>query len=349
MNETVLVTGGTGFVGSWCVAQLLERGYRVRTTVRDLAAEGRVRAVMSGAVDSATGADWPDRLEVVAADLGADDGWAQAAGGVDVVLHVASPMAATRQEDEVVRPAVDGVVRVLRAARDGGARRVVYTSSCGAVYYGHPAQEEPFDETSWTDVSGGAMSAYVKSKALAERAAWDFIAAEGAGLELTTVNPTGIFGPALDPGQISSLGLVKRLLDGSPPACPNLWFGVVDVRDVADLHLRAMTDPRAANERFIASGGPPVSMRDIAQVLKERLGADARRVPTRRLPDWVVRVAGRFDDEVHDLVPLLGQRRSASSAKAERLLGWSARPWPDAVTASAESLLRPAGSTVAAR
>jgi len=349
MNETVLVTGGTGFVGSWCVAQLLERGYRVRTTVRDLAAEGRVRAVMSGAGDSATAADWPDRLEVVAADLGADDGWAQAAGGVDVVLHVASPMAATRQEDEVVRPAVDGVVRVLRAARDGGARRVVYTSSCGAVYYGHPAQEEPFDETSWTDVSGGAMSAYVKSKALAERAAWDFVAAEGAGLELTTVNPTGIFGPALDPGQISSLGLVKRLLDGSPPACPNLWFGVVDVRDVADLHLRAMTDPRAANERFIASGGPPVSMRDIAQVLKERLGADARRVPTRRLPDWVVRVAGRFDDEVHDLVPLLGQRRSASSAKAERLLGWSARPWADAVTASAESLLRPVGSTVAAR
>ena len=157
MNETVLVTGGTGFVGSWCVAQLLERGYRVRTTVRDLAAEGRVRVVMSGAVDSATVADWPDRLEVVAADLGADDGWAQAVGGVDVVLHVASPMAATRQEDEVVRPAVDGVVRVLRAARDGGARRVVYTSSCGAVYYGHPAQEEPFDETSWTDVSGGAM------------------------------------------------------------------------------------------------------------------------------------------------------------------------------------------------
>jgi len=155
------------------------------------------------------GGDWPERLEVVTADLGADDGWAQAAVGVEVVLHVASPMAATRQEDEVVRPAVDGVVRVLRAARDGGARRVVYTSSCGAVYYGHPAQEEPFDETSWTDVSGGAMSAYVKSKALAERAAWDFIAAEGAGLELTTVNPTGIFGPALDPGQISSLGLVK--------------------------------------------------------------------------------------------------------------------------------------------
>jgi dihydroflavonol-4-reductase len=142
---------------------------------------------------------------------------------------------------------------------------------------------------------------------------------------------------------------VKRLLDGRPPACPDLWFGVVDVRDVVDLHVRAMTDPVAAGERFIASGGPPVSMLDIARVLMARVGGDARRVPTRRLPDWVVRVAGRFDDEVHDLVPLLGQRRSASSAKAQRLLGWSARAWEETVTASAESLLRPAGSTAGAR
>ena len=174
-----------------------------------------------------------------------------------MVLHVASPMAATRQEDEVVRPAVDGVVRVLRAARDAGVRRVVYTSSCGAVYYGHPPQPEPFDEASWTDVSSREMSAYVRSKALAERAAWDFVTSEGGDLELATVNPTGIFGPGLDPGHLSSLSLVKRLLDGRPPACPDLWFGVVDVRDVADLHVRAMTDPVAAGERFIASGGPP--------------------------------------------------------------------------------------------
>ncbi len=355
MNDTVLVTGGTGFVGAWCVAQLLERGHRVRTTVRDLAAEPRVRSVMRAAVspdetaDSDEIADRDRRLEVVAADLGVDDGWADATAGVDVVLHVASPMAATRQEDEVVRPAVEGVVRVLRAARDAGVRRVVYTSSCGAVYYGHPAQVEPFDESSWTDTSSREMSAYVRSKALAERAAWDFVAAKGDGLELTTVNPTGIFGPTLDPAQLSSLRLVQRLLDGSPPACPDLWFGIVDVRDVADLHLRAMTDPQASGERFIASSGPPVSMLDIARLLRERLGEDARRVPTRRLPDWVVRAAGRFDAEVHDLVPLLGQRRSASGAKAARLLGWSARPWADTVTASAESLLRPAGSSVAAR
>jgi dihydroflavonol-4-reductase len=346
MNDTVLVTGGTGFVGAWCVVDLLNRGYRVRTTVRDLAAEQRVRSVIGSVVAPET---VRGRLEVVAADLSKDDGWAAATSGVDAVLHVASPMVATREEKAVIRPAVDGVVRVLRAARDAGVRRVVYTSSCGAVYYGHPPQPEPFDEASWTNATSREMSAYVRSKALAERAAWDFVTSEGGDLELATVNPTGIFGPGLDPGHLSSLSLVKRLLDGRPPACPDLWFGVVDVRDVADLHVRAMTDPVAAGERFIASGGPPVSMHDIARVLKDGLGADARRVPTRRLPDWVVRVAGRFDDEVHDLVPLLGQRRSATSAKAQRLLGWSARAWEETVTASAESLLRPAGSTAAAR
>jgi dihydroflavonol-4-reductase len=311
----------------------------VRTTVRDLSAAPRVRTVVGAplAVSEGAGDDATRRLEVVRADLGSDDGWAAAAAGVDAVLHVASPMAATRRADEVVRPAVDGVMRVIRAARDAGARRVVYTSSCGAVYYGHPAQDAPFDETSWTDVSTGAMSAYVRSKALAERAAWELIAEEGGGLELTTVNPTGIFGPALDPGHVSSLGLIRRLLDGRPPACPDLWFGVVDVRDVADLHLRALTEPRAAGERFIASSGPAVSMRDIARVLKNRFGDDAGNVPTRGLPDWLVRLAGRC------------QRRSASSAKAQSLLGWSPRPWREAVVASAESMLRPAVSRVAAR
>lgn len=332
MTERVLVTGGSGFVASWCIAQALEGGYDVRTTVRSLGKESRLRSVLADAVNAG------DRLEVVAADLTSDAGWAAAVAGCTYVLHVASPMIATRRPAEVIQPAVGGVRRVLRAARDGGVRRVIYTSSCGAIYYGHPAQPEPFDETSWTNLDASNMSLYVRSKTLAERAAWDFIAAEGGGLELATVNPTGIFGPTLDPENASSLDLIRRLLDGSPPATPNLWFGIVDVRDVADLHLRAMISPEAAGQRYIASAGDVVSMLDIARVLREELGPQAAKVPTRALPDWLVRLVGRFNTEVGDLVPLLGQRRNATSAKAQRELGWSSRPWRETVVASARSL-----------
>ena len=333
MTDRVLVTGGNGFVATWCIVRALEQGFDVRTTVRSLSKEPRLRSILAGAVDAG------DRLEVVLADLTSDSGWAEAVAGCSYVLHVASPMIATRRPEEVIRPAVEGVHRVLRAARDGGVRRVVYTSSCGAIYYGHPAQTEPFDETSWTNLEASNMSLYVRSKTLAERAAWDFIAAEGGSLELATVNPTGIFGPALDPENASSLDLIRRLLDGSPPATPNLWFGVIDVRDVADLHLRAMTDPDAAGQRYIASSGNVVSMRDIARVLREQLGPQAAKVPTRALPDWLVRLVGRFNTEVGDVVPLLGQRRNATSVKAQRELGWSARPWRETVVDSARSLL----------
>lgn len=333
MTDRVLVTGGNGFVATWCIVRALEQGFDVRTTVRSLSKEPRLRSILAGAVDAG------DRLEVVLADLTSDSGWAEAVAGCSYVLHVASPMIATRRPEEVIRPAVEGVHRVLRAARDGGVRRVVYTSSCGAIYYGHPAQTEPFDETSWTNLEASNMSLYVRSKTLAERAAWDFIAVEGGSLELATVNPTGIFGPALDPENASSLDLIRRLLDGSPPATPNLWFGVIDVRDVADLHLRAMTDPDAAGQRYIASSGNVVSMLDIARVLREQLGPQAAKVPTRALPDWLVRLVGRFNTEVGDVVPLLGQRRNATSVKAQRELGWSARPWRETVVDSARSLL----------
>jgi dihydroflavonol-4-reductase len=307
--------------------------YTVRTTVRSADKEAAVRSAVSRAVDPG------DRLTFTVVDLLSDAGWDAAVEGCDHVLHVASPLIATKDEQAVIRPAVDGVVRVLRAARDGGVQRVVYTSTCGAIYYGHPPQAEPFDESSWTDVQAGGMSAYVKSKALAERAAWDFMDAEGGALELTTVNPSGIFGPALAPDVTSSLTLIKRLMDGRMPACPDLWLGIVDVRDVVDLHVRAMTSPEAAGERFIATQGPAVSMLEIATVLKRRLGDAAKRVPERKLPDWIVRLIGRFNTEMGDLVPLLGQRRNATSAKAQRELGWTPRPWQDAVTATAQSLV----------
>jgi nucleoside-diphosphate-sugar epimerase len=329
----VLVTGGSGFVGSHVIVQLLQAGHDVRTTVRSLKREPEVRKMI--AAGGASG----DHLTFFAADLERDPGWLEAIAGCDYVIHVASPMPATqpKNEDELILPAREGVLRVLRVARDAKVKRVVLTSSCGAVYYGHPLREAPFDETSWSNTAG-EMTAYVKSKALAERAAWDFIAKEGGPLELSVVNPAGIFGPALGPDFSSSLDLVKRLMTGMP-GCPQLYFGVVDVRDVADLHLRAMTDPAAKGERFIAVSGDVMSMLDIAHALKARLGEKANKVPTRLIPNFVVRVVAMFSPELRTLLPLLGKIRRATSAKAQRVLGWKPRSREDAVVATAESLI----------
>ena len=333
--STVLVTGGSGFVGSHVILQLLGAGHRVRTTVRSLTREENVRAMLRNA-----GVDAGERLSFFAADLTRDAGWADAVAGCDFVIHVASPIpiAAPKTEDELIVPARDGVLRVLKAARDAKVKRVVFTSTCGAIYYGHPPQTAPFDETSWTNLNG-EMSAYVRSKAIAERAAWDFMAAQGGALELSVVNPAGILGPVLGSDFSSSIELVKRLLDGLP-GCPQLYFGVVDVRDVADLHLRAMTDPAAKGERFIAVSGEAMSMLDIARVLKARLGDAAKKVPTRQLPNWLVRVIAPFDPGIRNLLPMLGKIRHATSAKAERVLGWKPRPPEDAIVATAESLVK---------
>jgi nucleoside-diphosphate-sugar epimerase len=332
--DTVLVTGGSGFVASRVILHLLDAGYHVRTTVRSLRREPAVRAMLKSA-----GVESIESLAFVAADLERDDGWSDAVSGCDYVIHVASPIpaAAPRTEDELIRPARDGALRVLRAARDAKVRRVVMTSSCGAIYYGHPPQTTPFDETSWTNING-EMSAYVRSKAIAERAAWDFVKDEGGGLELSVVNPTGIFGPVLGPDASSSIELVVRLLKGMP-GCPRLYFGVVDVRDVADLHIRAMTHPAARGERFIASSGDIMSMLGIARVLRQRLGDAALKVPTRELPNWLVRFASLFDRKLRPLVPLLDSTRAATSAKAQRLLGWQPRSPEEAIVATAESLL----------
>jgi nucleoside-diphosphate-sugar epimerase len=333
--SVVLVTGGSGFVGSHVVLQLLNAGHLVRATVRSLTREDSVRTTLRDA-----GVEAGERLSFFAADLTRDDGWAEAVAGCEFVIHVASPIppVAPKTEDELIIPARDGVLRVLKAARDAKVKRVVFTSTCGAIYYGYPPQLAPFDENSWTNLNG-EMSAYVKSKALAERAAWDFMAAEGGSLELSVVNPAGIFGPVLGRDFSSSIELVTRLMKGMP-GCPQLHFGIVDVRDVADLHLRAMTDPRAKGERFIAVSGNAMSMLDIAKVLKARLGDAAKKVPTRQLPNWLVRFGALFDPQLRQLLPMLGKIRHATSAKAERVLGWTPRSREDALVATAESLLK---------
>ena len=333
--STVLVTGGSGFVGSHVVLQLLNAGHDVRTTVRSLTRETGVRAMLKDAGIAPDGS-----LSFFAADLERDEGWPEAVTGCDHVIHVASPIpaAAPKTEDELIRPARDGVLRVLRASRDARVKRVVLTSSCGAIYYGHPPQAAPFDETSWTDI-GGEMSAYVRSKAIAERAAWNFMSAEGGSLELSVINPGGIFGPILGPDFSSSIDLVTRLMKGMP-GCPRLYFGVVDVRDVADLHVRAMTHPAAKGERFTATSGDIMSMLAIAAVLRKRLGDADRKVPRRELPNWLVRLVALFDRNLKTLVPLLDSTRRATSAKAERMLGWRPRSREDAIVATAESLIK---------
>ena len=332
---TVLVTGGSGFVGSHCILQLLAAGHQVRTTVRSLTREADVRTLLKQG-----GADPGDRLQFFAADLETDAGWKEAVAGCDYVLHVASPFPTKvpKHEDELIVPAREGTLRVLRASRDAGVKRVVQTSSFAAVGYGHATQAAPFDETNWTDSTDEDLAPYTKSKTLAERAAWDFIAREGGALELSVVNPVAVFGPVLGPDLSGSIFLIKRLLDGAVPGVPRLYFGLVDVRDVADLHLRAMTHPAARGERFLAVAGDFMSIQEIAQVLKSRAGALAARVPTRLLADWMVRLAGLRDAGVRQILPELGKVKNATSAKARQVLGWSPRSREEALLATAESL-----------
>ncbi len=333
--EPILVTGGSGFIAAHAIARLLREGRSVRTTVRNPARAEAVLAMLAQA-----GVDPDGRLAFQQADLTDDAGWADAAHGCAGVLHVASPFPERlpRHPDELIVPARDGALRVLRAARDAGVRRVVLTSSFAAVGYGHPDRDAPYDETSWTDLHGPGISPYIASKTLAERAAWDFVAREGGGLELSVVNPVGVFGPVFGADFATSVLLVQRLMDGALPGCPRLQFGVVDVRDVVDLHLRALHAPAAAGERFVATAGDFLWVREMAIVLRERLGAAARRVPTRVLPDWLVRLASLADPAVRQILPELGRCKNASSDKARRLLGWSPRNAGEALVATAESL-----------
>lgn len=334
---TVVVTGGSGFIGSHSILQLLAAGYPVRATVRNLKREADVRSMLKQG-----GCDAGDRLSFAAADLENDSGWKEAVAGCEYVLHVASPFPQTvpKHEDELIVPAREGALRVLRAARDAGVRRVVLTSSFAAIGYGQEPRSTAFDETNWTDPNGADVLPYVKSKVLAERAAWDFIAKEGGGLELSVVNPVGVFGPVLGPDYATSILLVQRLMDGAMPGCPRLYFGVVDVRDVADLHIRAMTHPAAQSERFLAVAGDFMSVVDIAKVLKSRLGDAAKRVPARELPNWLVRIAALRDPAVKQILPELGKKKNATSEKARRVLGWAPRSKEEAIVATAESLIQ---------
>ena len=334
-GEQVLVTGGSGFVGAHCILALLAAGYRVRTTVRSLSREPEVRAMLARG-----GAQPGDALEFATADLLQDAGWADAVAGCSYVLHVASPFPGRdpKDENELIQPAREGALRALRAARDAGVTRVVLTSSFAAVGYGTQVLDRPYTEEDWTNPDAD-VSAYVKSKTLAERAAWDFIDREGGALELAVVNPVGILGPVLGTDLSSSIDLVLRLLKGRVPGLPRVSFGLVDVRDVADLHLRAMTDPAAKGERFLAAADGILTIPEVAHVLRKKLGEMARRVPTRTLPDWTVRLAAAIDPSLREVSRRLGNHREVSNAKARRILGWAPRSNEELLVSTAESLV----------
>ena len=334
-SERVLVTGGSGYIASFCIAQVLREGKYVSTTVRSLAREAAVRAAIRKLETS------DDRLKVVVADLNADAGWREACSGCAGVLHVASPFPARspRNDDELVRPARDGAIRVLKAARDAGVRRVVMTSSTAAVTYGHGGRSQPFTEADWSDPGDRTdSSAYERSKMIAERAAWDWHAREGGALELVTICPGAVIGPVLGADFSASLDIVKKLMDGSLPGLPPFGWPLADVRDIADLHVRALRAPDAAGQRFIGAGRF-YWMEDVARVLRERMPDMAATVPERRLPSWLVRLSSMFDPAVRGRLFELDKERPVSAEKAKCQLGWAPRSNDDAIIDTALSLL----------
>ncbi len=335
-KETVLVTGGTGFVGIHVILQLLQQSYRVRTTLRNPDRKPEVIEMLkNGHLDNF------ENLTFIKADLTKDDNWDEAVKGCDYVLHVASPFPSgePKDENEVILPAVDGTLRVLKAARNANVKRVVMTSSFAAIGYSIDPKNHVFTEKDWTDANV-KLPAYIKSKTLAERAAWDFIKSEGRKMEFTVINPVGIFGPVLGSDFSSSIALVEQLLTQKMKAVPKLHFGLIDVRDVATLHLKAMKSPDANGERFLACADENTSLPDIARILRSLDNAFAKKVTRKVLPDWLVKVSAFFKPELKSVASQLGKEKKLSNAKAKRLLDWHPITKQKTIRETAESLTK---------
>ncbi|KTE25382.1 MULTISPECIES: aldehyde reductase [unclassified Sphingopyxis] len=331
MTGTVLVTGGSGYIAGFLIRQLIENGWTVNTTVRSLKREDEVRGWLQ--VDNS-------KLRFFAADLENDAGWAEAMAGCSHVAHLASPfpLDVPKHADDLVVPAREGALRALRFAKGAGVRRFVLTSSMAAIAYGHGQDRELYDESDWTNLDNPGVMPYPRSKTVAERAARDWVAAEGGDLEFASVNPAAVFGPLLSDDLSTSIELVKQLLEGKVPMCPDIGFGIIDVRDVADLHYRALTAPDIRNERYVCSG-PFLKMIDVANILTANLGDKARKVPTRKMPDWLLKLFALVRPELKQLVAELGNVRGGDSRHAMDTLGWTVRPPEEAILATAHSLI----------
>ena len=334
MAGTVLVTGGTGYIAGEIVKQLLAKGWTVHTTVRD-------KAKSEAGLRQRFGDPAPERFRVYEAELMSDAGWAEANAGCTHVCHVASPIAASTPKDEndMIVPAREGTLRALRFARDAGVTRFVQTSSMAAVAYGRSDKVYTVDESDWTDVTHKDAYPYVKSKTIAERAARDWVAAEGGGLEFVSVNPSMVLGP-VDSGDFSpSVVAIKQVLDGSMPMAPDLGFAIVDTRDCAELHVKCLEEPGLAGERFLAAGRF-MKIIEVAEVLRERLPPQqARKVPRRVMPDWMVSVLSLFNPGVRSIKSEIGKTRNVDASHARERLGWQTRPEEESIVDCARSLI----------
>lgn len=331
MTGTVLVTGGSGYIAGFLIRQLIANDWTVNTTVRSLKRENEVRGWLN--VDNG-------KLHFFAADLENDAGWAEAMAGCSHVAHVASPfpLDVPKHADDLVIPAREGALRALRFAKAAEVKRFVLTSSMAAIAYGHGKGRDLYDEADWTNLDNPAVMPYPRSKTVAERAARDWAKAEAPGIEFASVNPAAVFGPLLSDDLSTSIEVVKQLLEGKVPMCPDIGFGIIDVRDVADLHYRALTAPAIHDERYVCSG-PFLKMIDVANILRANLGDRARKVPTRKMPDWLLKLFALARPELKQLVAELGNVRGGDSSHATQTLGWTMHTPEEAVLATAHSLL----------
>jgi len=327
----VLVTGASGYIAGYVVKALIADGWAVSGTVRSLAKADAVRASLGVTAD---------QLPLTAADLTSDAGWTEAAAGCDFVQHIASPLptGATKSDADLIVPARDGALRLLRAAKAAGVRRVVMTSSVAAMCYGKPGKTRTYSEADWSDLASPDTNAYAKSKTIAERAARDWIAAEGGGMEYCTINPALVLGPVLGTDFSGSLAVVTKMLGGELPGLPRIGFGICDVRDIAAAHVAAMTIPGMADERFLCSGDY-LWMEDVAAILKSRLADKAKRVPSMKLPNFLVRLSALFDPEIRLVLPELGRERVGDASHARAMIGWNPRPAAESIVDTARSLI----------
>lgn len=332
MVEKILVTGISGFIAKHVAREFLEAGYSVRGTIRSKNHGQQVRDTLRpfGA----------DRLELVEADLLSDNGWAEAVSGCDGVAHLASPFpgAPPKNENELIGPAVEGTLRVLKAAQQAGVPRFVQTSSVAAISAGHAPSKTQFNEDDWSVSDSSTITSYSKSKTLAERAAREFVANAGGSMHYSTVNPGLVIGPGLDTRIGTSLDIYKQVLEGKYPAFPRLYFAIVDVRDVAKAHRLALFTTEPSGGRYVASAGC-AWLSETGTMLKKGLGDQARKVPTRDLPNFLARLVGMFDPAVRDLVPELGVRRELDNSRTRAALGMQFIPIEESVIATGRFLI----------
>ncbi|MEX1250234.1 MAG: aldehyde reductase [Hyphomonas sp.] len=332
----VLVTGATGFIAGHVIHQLLEAGHDVTGTARSASKANALNKTLS----AYAGRDI--RIAIRAADLSSDAGWREAAEGMDYIQHIASPIPSSvpKDADELIVPARDGALRVLKAAKAAGVKRVVMTSSMAACAYGWgDKRPNPVTEEHWSkDAETGDTTPYTRSKTIAERAAWEYVNGEGKGLELTTINPAAVLGPVMSGDFSASVEILTQLLSGKLPGTPRVGFVIVDVRDVAAAHVLAMTNPAAAGERFLV-GDRFMWFAEVAAVLREHLPAYRSKVPSKDIPGWMVKLIAMVNPPARQIIPEIGRERHISSDKARRVLGWQARTAQEAILSGAKSLI----------